>query len=99
MMKRVVAYVNTLRVHWLVEELQKIGISEIMVMEYFAPLSQISRFEFLCEEAMVESMQSIVHRIGTAGNPPDHFVDVTDFDQRAFDDVPLGRRICILENG
>ncbi len=49
-MKRITAYVNTTRIHWLVEELQTKGINEIMVSEFFRPTSQISKFEFFCEE-------------------------------------------------
>lgn len=71
-MKKITAYVNTTRVHWLVEELQALGVQEIEVTEYFKPLSQISRFELSCNDNLVESIRSIVHKIGTCGNAPDH---------------------------
>ncbi len=71
-MKKITAYVNTTRVHWLVEELQALGVQEIEVTEYFKPLSQISRFEFSCNDNLVESIRSIVHKIGTCGYTPDH---------------------------
>lgn len=73
-MKKITAYVNTIRVHWLVEELQYLGIEEIEVIEYFKPLSQISRFEFSCEDNLVEKVKSVVHRIGTNGQEADHAV-------------------------
>lgn len=53
-MKKITAYVNTTRVHWLVEELQSLGVEEIEVIECFKPLSQISRFELSCEDYLVE---------------------------------------------
>jgi hypothetical protein len=64
--------VNTTRVHWLVEELQAIGVQEIEVTEYFKPFSQISRFELSCDDNLVEKVRSIVHKIGTCGQVPDH---------------------------
>jgi nitrogen regulatory protein PII len=79
-MKKVTAYINTVRVHWLVEELQKIGIDEIMVTEYFKPISQISRLELRCGNNWVEQVRDIVHRIGTTGNPGDHYFDVKELD-------------------
>ena len=96
-MKKIIAYVNTLRVHWLVEELEKIGIAEIMVTEYFSPRSQISRFEFRCDGEAVEQAREIVHRIGTSGFPADHFFEVYDIDPNAIDRMPLGDRISPLE--
>jgi nitrogen regulatory protein PII len=98
-MKRLIAYVNTKRVHWLVEELQSLGISEIMVTEFFGPSSQISRFEFLCEDHAIESTKAIVHRIGTSANLTDHFVDVQEVDAQAADRLSLGRRISRLQTG
>lgn len=79
-MKKVTAYINTVRVHWLVEELQKIGIDEIMVTEYFKPISQISRLELRCGNNWVEQVRDIVHRIGTTGNPCDHYFEVKELD-------------------
>jgi len=71
-MKKITAYVNTTRVHWLVEELQTLGVQEIEVTEYFKPLSQISRFELSCNDNLVESIRSIVHKIGTCGQAADN---------------------------
>ena len=71
-MKKITAYVNTTRVHWLVEELQTLGVQEIEVTEYFKPLSQISRFEFSCQDNLVETMRTVVHKIGTCGQSADH---------------------------
>jgi hypothetical protein len=96
-MKRITAYVNTLRVHWLVEALETIGVSEIMVTEYFSPMSRISRFELLCEDHAVEKVQSIIHRIGTTGIPVDHFFAVLDFDPNAPSKLPVGQRMSRLE--
>ncbi len=79
-MKKVIAYVNTVRVHWLVHELQKIGIDEIMVTEYFKPTSQISRLELRCGNNWVEQVSDIVHKIGTTGNAPDHYLEVKELD-------------------
>ena len=98
-MKQLIAYVNTKRVHWLVEELQILGISEIMVTEYFGPSSQISRFEFLCEDQAVEPAKAIVHRIGTSGNLTDHFVEAQEMAVHAADTLPLGHRISRLQKG
>ncbi len=77
-MKKVTAYINTVRVHWLVEELQKIGIDEIMVTEYFKPTSQISRLELKCGNNWVEEVKRLVHEIGTTGEAADHYFDVKD---------------------
>jgi hypothetical protein len=98
-MKKIIAYVNTMRVHWLVEELRGIGVGEIMVTEYFKPLSQGSRFEFLCADNLIDSATAIVHRIGTLGSPEDTFVDVQDFDMSASDNIPLGQRVSVLQKG
>jgi len=81
-MKKVTAYVNTVRIHWLVEELQKIGIDEIMVTEYFKPTSQISRLELKCGNNWVEQVKDIVHKIGTTGNAPDHYFEVKELDSK-----------------
>lgn len=81
-MKKVTAYVNTTRVHWLVEELQALGVEEIEVTEYFKPLSQISRFELSCEDNLVEEVKAAVHRIGTSGQAADHAVFVYTLEQR-----------------
>ncbi len=71
-MKKITAYVNTTRVHWLVEELQALGVQEIEVTEYFKPLSQISRFELSCDDNLVEDVRTIVHKTGTCGQSADH---------------------------
>jgi hypothetical protein len=76
--KKITAYVNTIRIHWLVEELYKEGIQEIMVTEYFRPNSQISKFEFFCEENQTEDLRSLIHNIGTCGKPADHLFLVKD---------------------
>jgi len=75
---KIVAYVNTRRVHWLVESLQMIGVNDIVVTEYFKPMSQISRFELLCDGGDTERIKEIIHRIGTTGYPGDHFLDISD---------------------
>lgn len=71
-MKKITAYVNTTRVHWLVDELQALGVEEIEVTEYFKPLSQISRFELSCNDNIVEKIRAAVHKIGTCGSSADH---------------------------
>ncbi len=38
-MKIVVAYINTVRVHWVVDELRKIGIDDISIHQRFKPMS------------------------------------------------------------
>lgn len=96
-MKKITAYVNTLRVHWLVEELEAAGIKEIMVTEFFSPLSKISRMELACEDDKVETVRSIVHRIGTTEAAGDHLFVVTDFDPNAPSKLPIGRRMSRLE--
>ncbi len=79
-MKQITAYVNTTRIHWLVEELQKEGINDIMVSEYFRPDSQISKLEFLCNEDGIDEVKDIVHKIGTCGNSVDHLIEVKDYE-------------------
>ncbi|MBI5473556.1 MAG: hypothetical protein HY961_14550 [Ignavibacteriae bacterium] len=97
-MKKVTAYVNTMRVHWLVEELQAAGIGEIIVTEHFKPLSQISRIELLCEERMVRAVKSIVHRLGsTGGSPPDHDIVVSNHDPQRLQLLPMTTRLDELE--
>ena len=96
-MKKIIAYVSTVRVHWLVEELQVIGIKEIMVTEYFAPVSQISRLELLCQENAVEDVRRVIHKLGTNGTCPDHFLEVKDYNPNEPSHFPLGRRLSRLE--
>lgn len=79
-MKKITAYVNTLRIHWLVEELETVGVKEIMVTEYFSPTSQISRMQLLCKDDCVGRIRSIIHKLGTMGAAGDHFIDVTEYD-------------------
>lgn len=96
-MKKIIAYVNTMRVHPLVEELGKNGIRQMIVTEYFTPLSRISRFIFLCTEDSIDIVREIIRRIGTSGNPSDHMVEVQDFDPRTSDSSLSGPRIHRLE--
>ena len=79
-MKRLTAYVNTTRIHWLVEELQAKGIKEIMVSEFFRPNSQISKLEFFCEENQIEDLRSLIHSIGTCGKSADHLFFINEID-------------------
>ncbi len=78
-MKTIKAGVNTTRVHWLVEELQALGVQDITVTEHFKPLSQISEMSFVCDDYMVSEAKRIIHKIGTCGNVPDHYLFVDDF--------------------
>lgn len=75
--KKISAYVNTTRIHWLVEELQRLGIFEIMVTEYFRPLSQISKIEFYCRKDAIEDVTSMIHRLGSRGSC-DHLIDIRE---------------------
>lgn len=77
-MQIVTAHINTVRVHWLVEELQNKGIAEIKVTEYFRPNCQISKLEFLCEDKAREDIRALVHQLGTNGNSADHIIDFKD---------------------
>jgi len=95
-MKKVTAYINTIRVHWLVEELEAIGIQEIMVIEFFSPLSKISRLQLLCGDEHVEAVRSIIHQIGTTGSSCDHCVLVSDYFPNSLQ--PIGKRISPLED-
>ncbi len=97
-MKKITAYVNTMRVHWLVEELEAVGVREIMVTEYFSPLSKISRFVFLCNDDSVKQVCDIVHRVGTNGYPEDHHIDVKEFQPKSFDISSMGQRLSRLED-
>lgn len=96
-MKKVTAYVNTVRVHWLVEELESAGISEIMVTEYFSPSSQISRMELLAKDDEVGRVRDIIHRVGTTGQPVDHSFFVEEYDAKLPSQIPLGKRRSKLE--
>lgn len=96
-MKIINAYVNTTRIHWLVEKLQEVGIREIMVMEFFKMTSQISRLSCFCQDHQIDEVRTIVHKFGTIGPPPDHFINVTDFDPTTLSDMPLGKRMSLLE--
>jgi hypothetical protein len=97
MMKKVITYVNSARVHNLIEELGKVGILQMVVTEYFTPNSQISRFIFLCHEEIVALTREIVRRVGTSGDPSDHFFEVQDFDPQHPGTFLYGQRIHILE--
>jgi len=97
-MKKITVYVNTNRVHWLVEELGLAGIGEIMVTEYFSPTSVISKMEMLCEDAQIERARAIVHRLGTTGSPCDHFFSVSNHEPYKPASLPLGRRMSPLED-
>jgi nitrogen regulatory protein PII len=77
-MKVIKAGVNTTRVHWLVEELQALGIQDIIVTEHFRPLSQISRMTFVCDDFKVSEVKRVIHKIGTCGNAVDHYLFVED---------------------
>lgn len=77
-MKKVVAYIHTNRIHWIVEELQNIGIDDISIYQRFKPLSQISRIEFLCANESEETVRTIIRTIGNEGNPTDHMLEIFD---------------------
>jgi len=79
-MKKVIAYVNNYKVHLLVQELQKIGIDEIIVTEYFKPRKKISRLELRCGNNWVEQVRNIVHKNGTADNMNDNYFEVKELD-------------------
>lgn len=79
-MKLIKAGVNTTRVHWLVQELLALGIHEITVIEHFKPLSQISRMTFVCDDYKVHEVKRIIHKLGTCGNVPDHYLFVEDLE-------------------
>jgi nitrogen regulatory protein PII len=96
-LKKITAYVNTLRVHWLVEELEAVGIKEVMVTEYFSPSSQISRMELFSKDDEVETVRGIVHRVGTTGSVGDHSFFVEEFDPKLPGQIPLGKRTSKLE--
>lgn len=78
-MKTIKAGVNTIRVHWLVEELQALGIQDISVTEHFKPLSQISEMTFVCDDYKVSDVKRVIHKIGTCGNAVDNYVFVNDY--------------------
>ena len=96
-MKKITAYVNTLRIHWLVEKLQEIGIEEIVVTEHFKPLSQISRMILQCKDDEVDGVREIIHRYGSTGKLPDHAIHVDHVKSRQPSQFLLGRRLSYLE--
>lgn len=78
-MKTIKAGVNPTRVHWLVEELQTLGIQDIYVTEHFKPLAQISEMTFVCDDYIVSHIKKVIHKYGTCGNAVDHYVFVNDY--------------------
>lgn len=97
-MKKVTAYINITRIHWLVEELQSMGIDEAMVTEYYKPLSQVARLELLCQDAEVANVKAIIHRVGTTGGPPpDHDIIVSQHDTQRVRLLPMTIRLDPLE--
>ncbi|HED06791.1 MAG TPA: hypothetical protein ENI57_01590 [Ignavibacteria bacterium] len=67
--------------HWLIEELQKIGINEIKVTQYFKSHSQISLLELKCDNNFVKEVRKLIHEVGTTGNAVDHYITVKDLSQ------------------
>lgn len=96
-MKRITAYVNTVRVHWLAEELVAAGVKEIRVIEHFSPTSQISRLQLCCADELVGRVREIIRRLGTCGVPPDFDLVVADFDPNLPSQIPMGQRMSVLE--
>lgn len=96
-MKKITAYVNTLRVHWLVEALEAMGTREIMVTEYFSPSSKISRMELLVQDEAAEAARKIIHQLGTTGEPGNHCIFIEDYDPNLPSQIPLGKRTSKLE--
>lgn len=97
-MKRVTTYVSPARVHWLVGELGSVGIKEIKVVEYFKPLSQVSRVDLLCDEKVVDRVCQVIHEVGTTGGLPDHLVFVNDFEPKPIDLSSIGKRMSDLDD-
>lgn len=96
-MKKITAYVNTMRVHWLAEELLAAGIKEMRVIEHFSPRSQISRLQLCCEDDLVSKVREIIRRLGSCGSPPEYDVAVADFDPSLPSQIPIGKRMSVLE--
>lgn len=96
-MKLVTAYVNTVRIHWLAESLEAIGIREMRVTEYFSPTSKISKLQLLCAEDLVDDVTRTVHTNGTAGEPVDHLVHVEEFEFDTSRTIPPGSWTSILD--
>jgi hypothetical protein len=96
-MKRITAYVNTTTVHWLAEELIAAGVKEMRVIEHFSPTSQISRLQLCCEDDLVGQVREIIRRLGATGSPPDYDIAVSDFDPALPSQIPIGKRMSVLE--
>ncbi|MBF8295254.1 MAG: hypothetical protein HW389_1799 [Bacteroidetes bacterium] len=96
-MNRVTAYVNTLKVSRLAEELIAAGIKEMRVIEHFSPTSQISRLQLFCEDDLVDKVREIIHRLGSNGSPPSYDIAVSDFDPAFPSQIPIGKRMSVLE--
>ncbi len=96
-MKRVASYIDTLRVHWIADELQQIAVEEIMVTEYFKPLSRVSRLQVLCEDDVVEKVREIIFRRGCVGNRHPYYVEVSDFHESLSTDPGAKPVHCRLE--
>ncbi|MFA5833937.1 MAG: hypothetical protein WDA22_10730 [Bacteroidota bacterium] len=96
-MKRVTTYINTLKVSRLAEELIAAGIKEIRVIEHFSPTSQISRLQLYCEYDLVDKVREIIRQHGSNGSPPSYDVAVSDFDPDLPSQIPIGKRMSVLE--
>ena len=97
-MKRVTTYISPIRVHWLIGELGSTGIKEIKVVEYFKPLSKVSRIDLLCDETVVDYVCRIIHEVGTKDGLPDHLVFVNDFHARSPDLSTIDRKMGKLDD-
>ena len=93
-LKRVTAYIDTLRVHWLSQAMADLDVEEIMVTEYFKPLSQTSRIQVLCNESLASAIVAVIREVGCSSRPGPIFVEVSDF---IVQDQPSGRFRCRLE--
>jgi len=96
-MKLITAYVSTVRIHWLAESLQDLGVKEMKVTEYFSPMSRISRMQLICTDDKVQDVIKTVHKTGTTGESADHLVHVGEFvDDPDLAQMP-GSRISVLD--
>ena len=71
---------------------------KITAMEFFPPLSQISRFTFLCADDLIEKVREVIHKIGTTGFSADHYFEVSDFEPNTHDNSQVGQRMSRLES-
>lgn len=97
-MKRITTYVSPSKTLLLISEFGYEDISEIKLVAYFKPLSEVSRIDLLCEDGAVERVREIIHRFGSNGGLPDQMIFVSEFQPQPSDRARVGTRMGQLDD-